>query len=55
MCVCIFSGEKDKPFVETGIDPYCNNIIGEKDDLDFVGKNTKGKVISLWTNLYLPR
>ena len=45
MCVIIFSGENEKTFVETGVDPNCEKIYGLETDYDFVLKNTgKGKL-----------
>ena len=43
MCVIIFAGEKNRDLVELGVDPFCETIIGDASEHDYVVKNT-GKV-----------
>ena len=56
MCVIIFSGENEKTFVETGVDPNCEKIYGLETDYDFVfEKYREWKIIPNWPRMHLQR
>lgn len=40
MCVIIFVGKSNKDLVELRIDPFCNSILGDQNDNDFILQNT---------------